>query len=62
MVSNREPMTPEKFASEMRKLDNREGDIEKQHGQADALMCEVLRSLGYGKGVKFFEEMHKWYA
>ena len=38
------------------------GDTEGAHWEADRLMCQVLTELGYGDGVKIFEEMSKWYA
>ena len=56
-------MTPESFEAKMREIDrSRGGDPESAHGAADDLMCELLRSLGYGKGVSVFENMAKWYA
>ena len=61
-------LTPEEFAITMTKI--RSGaiyggkmyDEENQHIDADWLMCNVLRSLGYGDGVDIFESMPKWYA
>jgi len=53
-------MTPEQFEIEMKKLDT--GDTEADHGDADFLLCKVLRQLGYGKGVDIFHAMDKWYA
>ena len=32
------------------------------HQDADKLMCQVLKSLGYEKGVVLFEQLDKWYA
>lgn len=37
-------------------------DHEANHGEADDLMCALLRSLGYGDGVAVFEAGYKWYA
>ncbi len=54
-------MTPEEFEVKMAQIFD-EGDTEEAHENADALMCEVLKSLGYGEGVEIFEEMPKWYA
>ena len=54
-------MTPEEFAKKMEEL-SLNGDIEEAHGNADDLMCELLRQLGYGEGVQIFQEMEKWYA
>jgi hypothetical protein len=57
-------MTPKEFKEEMRKIFpvNESEDTESAHGSGDALLCEVLRSLGYGDGVKIFEEADKWYG
>lgn len=32
------------------------------HCEMDDLMCQVLTELGYGDGVKVFDETPKWYA
>jgi hypothetical protein len=37
-------------------------DEEISHIKADDLMCEVLRRLGYNKGIDEFECMYKWYS
>ena len=36
--------------------------IASTHEDADDLMCEVLKSMGYDAGVKIFEGMNKYYA
>jgi hypothetical protein len=60
--------TPEEFAEMMRNipktLDERKmpWDEEDSHRLADAYMCDLLRELGYGKGIDIFENMAKWYA
>lgn len=48
------------FANEMRRI-ARINDELMGHIQADELMCELLRELGYGEGVEIFEQMDKWY-
>lgn len=56
-------MTPEEFADKMGKIQPTErGDTEIEHGLADDLLCLVLEELGYGEGVRVFEEMDKWYT
>ena len=62
-------LTPAEFAIAMRKIENGEAydddrmyDQEDQHIDADELMCNVLRSLGYGDGIDIFDSMPKWYA
>lgn len=39
-----------------------ERDPEAAHADADDLMCEALRAMGFVAGVVLFEEMPKWYA
>lgn len=59
-------ITPEEFAEQMKtiakKCDRGLFDEEVAHGRADWLMEETLTALGYGEGVKIFEDMPKWYA
>lgn len=56
-------MTPEQFAKRMQAIHERNGkDREAAHEEADELMAETLRSLGYGAGVAIFEKLEKWYA
>lgn len=58
-------MLPEEFEQKMKQiyLDCKEDeDIEVHHGEADDLMCDLLRFLGYEEGVKWFEQMICWYA
>lgn len=38
------------------------GDCEIAHIEADALLCELLRQLGYGDVVEAWEKVEKWYA
>lgn len=54
-------MTPEQFAERMREIAE-ETYTEDRHINADNLMCDLLRGLGYGEGVDTFERMYKWYA
>lgn len=59
-------MTPEEFRVRMAEIAARDrvnDDPEVPHGEADALLCETLRALGYGEGVALFEtSIAKWYA
>lgn len=59
-------MTPQEFADKMREIaaraDLATGDPIQAHQDADALMCELLSSLGYYSGVLVFQEMDKYYA
>ncbi len=57
-------LTPAEFAERMKAIFPDDGcyDEEVAHGEADKLMCHVLRSLGYGDGVQRFDDAKKWYA
>lgn len=57
-------MTPEEFAKEMKELSEEcsHGDTELVHCRMDELMCKILTTLGYGDGIKVFDETKKWYA
>lgn len=49
------------FASQMRGCNNGPNDEPEIHKSADALLCFILRKLGYGKVVDEFEKLPKWY-
>lgn len=56
-------MDPEAFKNAMNELATSSSlDKEDRHILMDALMCEVLRSLGYDDGIDIFEATSKWYA
>jgi len=38
------------------------GDIEMAHSDADELLCEFLRKLGYDELVEKYLKVYKWYA
>ena len=62
-MTDAEIMDPDEFARRMKKISEREDcDEEIMHHNADTLMMEVLRSLGYQEGVEIFDWMPKWYA
>lgn len=55
-------MSPEEFAREMDELQhNYTHDRAEQHFLMDDLMASVLRSLGYGEGIDFFEGTDRLY-
>lgn len=54
-------MTKEEFKKRMQAIADIR-DAEEGHIEADDLMCELLKDLGYGEGVDIFEEMDRWYA
>jgi len=56
-------MTPYEFRKKMILLKRNVGRSEEEcHIKMDALMCQLLEELGYGKGVKVFKDTYKWYA
>ena len=38
-----------------------EHDADQSHLAAEELMCDLLKTLGYGQGVKVFLGMYKWF-
>ena len=54
-------MDQSEFLQAMLMIDE-SGDVEMAHMEADDLLCELLIELGYGEGVKVFDNMHKWYS
>lgn len=61
MLRKQRPITPKQFALRMKKI-AADCDRESRHSNADDLMCNLLRDLGYGEGVETFDAMGKWYA
>ncbi len=58
-------MTPEEFEKKMKEISENEyykNNLQYWHEEADEQLCNLLRSLGYGKGVDLFEQHNKWYA
>lgn len=64
-------LTPEEFAKMMKDISDKlvnppecrpYYDKEDAHIEMDYLMCDLLRSLGYGDGVDIFENTDKWWA
>ena len=57
-------MSPYEFFEEMKLIsyEANHHDAEGPHAMADQLMCEILTELGYGEGIKLFEDMRRWYA
>jgi hypothetical protein len=37
-------------------------DAEDQHSNADDVLCELLKSIGYDDVVKAWQDVPKWYA
>lgn len=56
-------ITPEEFVEQMTQLAEKySDDTEMRHVMMDGLMCDILVSLGYNKGVTIFAETDMWYA
>ena len=55
--------SPEEFAVKMSKIEaGNDYDPHDSHLDADCLMSETLRDLGYGEGIAIFENIRKWYS
>lgn len=58
-------MTDEDWAARI-KVECGEGDpsrdAEIDHGRADDILCELLKSLGYAKTVEAWDKVGKWFA
>jgi hypothetical protein len=55
-------MTSDEFKSEMERISQSDdGTSSDPHIAADELMCDLLESLGYGKGVEIFRSITRWY-
>lgn len=60
---NNEVMTPLEFERKMMDIIVLHRDNpDCAHADADELMSEVLKSLGYDRGVHMFEELDKYYV
>lgn len=55
-------ITPAEFEDKMKEISESGDEIDTNHIAADDLMCNVLKDLGYTKGVEIFERMPKWYS
>ncbi len=54
-------MTPNEFKKEM-EIIAKYNDTEVAHYEADELLCDILKELGFEEGVEIFENMGRWYA
>ena len=65
-VEQKEPETPESWTlanNAINALKEAVGhDREQAHLSADAILCDLLQSLGYGAVVKEYNKIEKWYA
>ena len=56
------PITPAEFEDKMKEIVNSGMEPDEAHIEADSLMMDILKSLGYEKGVQYFDAMEKWYS
>lgn len=54
-------MSPDEFLERMKEYASCNYP-EEFHLNADGLMCDLLRKLGYGEGIDFFEKQERWYS
>lgn len=54
-------MTREQAIEKLKNLHG-SGDVEAAHGDADDVLCELLKALGYGDVVAAWDDVEKWYA
>lgn len=54
-------MTRDEAITKLKEL-QKQWDPEKNHGIADDILCDLLRSLGYGDVVDEWDKVDKWYA
>ena len=55
--------TLEQILEEMKTIAAKTGsDIEGEHGDADALLCEALKLFGQQELVEVYDKIEKWYA
>lgn len=55
-------MTKEQAIAALRSIDRTKGDEENWHWEADSVLTELLKSLGYGEVVTEWDKIEKWYS
>lgn len=51
----------DKYLSQLNDLIS-ENDVEKKHIDADNILCELLKELGFNEIVESFNKLKKWYG
>ena len=54
-------MSRDKALIKLRRL-QKSGDIEYAHGEADDVLCELLKNLGFEDVVEEYHKVEKWYS
>lgn len=62
LIALKERIDKDNFTQKMREIAKGSYDIERRHAEADDLMVQLLKDLGYGEAALIFENMDKWYA
>ena len=44
------------------KVAQQDGDTESAHAEADDVLCDLLKELGYTKVIEEYKKVPKWYA
>jgi hypothetical protein len=57
-----ERMMDRNTAIELLKLEQQRGDTEAAHSNADGVLCDLLKALGYQDVVDEYEKVDKWFA
>ena len=52
----------DKYVKLIKEINVGDGDKERDHGEADELLCGLLRELGYQEVVDEYNNIEKWYA
>jgi len=59
-------ITPDEFLAKLKAIKTEyffeKDDLETCHAKMDEVLCEILSSLGYDEGIRFFQNTPKWYA
>jgi hypothetical protein len=61
-MSGEYPISPSEAYTEMINLWNRRDSPELVHLDADKLLCNILKNLGYQNAVIIYESLEKWYG
>lgn len=52
----------DEFNEKMKYIAENQWNTADAHMEMDAVMCNTLEKLGFGKGVEIFEDTEKWYC
>jgi hypothetical protein len=55
-------MTREEALVKLTKLHADSADTERDHWDADDILCDLLRALGYDDVVEAWDKIDKWYS